>query len=101
MAGPCPARIPARELRQRRFPVDGCRLAEPVPNERVGVVPVHHRAPHGQPAQAGSPDHMQKRLALRAHAGRGHVLLQLRAGERTFVCQRTLDRGYAPVGGIG
>ena len=90
--------VPPRQLRERRVAVNRRRIAQPVPHERVRVLPPGHRPAHREAAQRREQQHVDERLPARRHVGGVEPLAQLRPRQRPLVGERPLDDLDAALG---
>ena len=93
-----PAQEPARELRQRRLPLDARGLAEPVAHQRVLLRAPSHRAADDQSPQRGEYQQVDQCLALDPDACRQDRLAELLARERAILGQGAGDRAHTRLG---
>ncbi len=91
--------VPPRELGERQVAVDGRRLAEPVADERVGMLAAAHRPAHGDAADAREEEQVHERLPPRRDAGPVEPLAELEPRERPVGREAPLDRRDGTVGG--
>ena len=79
--------VAASQFRQGLVAIYSGSVAEPVPDEDIGVLLAHHRSPDEHPAEGGEPDDVRQGLAFGRHLRRLQAFPDLLARQGALLCQ--------------